>query len=319
MNVQIQHSQIGGRGDRIPVVTLKSDQPGPVLVIVANLHGDECTGIGVIHRLIAQAPERLLRGSLRLYPSLNPPGLMAGTRGIPGDALDPNRAFPGSPVGTGAQRHAHRVWTDIVDSNPTAVLDLHTDSGAAIPYAILDRVIRGEEPEDTYRRCERMAQASGLTVLHEYPSARYRRFELDCSLPGALVNGPGIPAVTLEVGPRRRVDQASVDACMVAVEGVLGLMGLLECGTTVHSTRVCTDGWRRESGPRTNRVGVLVPLVQPGEFFKRRQVLAEIHSIEGGCVERLRASEPGFVVALPDLSFAPVGTPCATIAVNDPE
>ena len=39
MNVQIQHSQIGGRGDRIPVVTLKSDQPGPVLVIVATYMG----------------------------------------------------------------------------------------------------------------------------------------------------------------------------------------------------------------------------------------------------------------------------------------
>ena len=79
--------------------------------------------------------------------------------------------------------------------------------------------------------------------------------------------------MTLEIGPRRRVDQESVDTCMAAVEGVLGLMGLLDCGTRVHSTRVCTDGWRRESGPRTNRVGVLIPLVQPGEFLQRRQVL----------------------------------------------
>ena len=174
MNVQIQHSQIGGRGDRIPVVTLKSEKPGPVLVIAANLHGDECTGIGVIHRLIAQAPERLQRGALRLYPSLNPPGLMAGTRGIPGDALDPNRAFPGSPVGTGAQRHAHRVWTDIVNANRRQCW-IYTPIQAQ-PYLMRSLTASSEVKSRKIRISDaREWLKLWLTVLHEYPSARYRR------------------------------------------------------------------------------------------------------------------------------------------------
>jgi predicted deacylase len=199
-----------------------------------------------------------------------------------------------------------------------AVVDLHTDSGSAIPYTIIDRVIRGKNAGEVTRRCQAMAEASGLTVLQEYPKERYRRFELDRSLPGALVNGPAIPAVTLEVGPRRRIDADAVECCVAAVEGILGSLGILESGPpTQHSSRICTEGWRRENGPRTGRVGVLVPTRKPGVFFERGDTLAEVRTLEGDCLERLNARASGFVVALPELSHVPIGTPCATIAVRD--
>jgi predicted deacylase len=317
MSAQLRRGRIEGPGVQIPVVELDSERPGPLVVISANLHGDECTGIGAIHRLLSSSPGAIQCGRIRCYPSLNPSGLMSGSRGYPGDAMDPNRAFPGSPVGTAAQRHAHRIWTDILRAAPQAVIDLHTDSGSAIPYAIIDRVIRGSEPVQVTEKCQAMAEASGLTVLQEYPKERYRRFDLDRSLPGALVNGPGIPAVTLEIGPRRRIDAHAVDCCVTAVEGILGSLGVLKKPSCSHQSRACTNGWRRENGPRTGRVGVLVPLQSPGSFFERGDILAEIRSLEGDCLERLRARVAGFVVALPELGHVSIGTPCATIAVRD--
>jgi len=317
MSAQLRRGRVDGPGVLIPVVELDSELPGPLVVITANLHGDECTGIGAIHRLLSTLPSAIQAGRIRCYPSLNPAGLMSGSRGYPGDAMDPNRAFPGSPVGTAAQRHAHRIWTDILRAAPQALIDLHTDSGSAIPYAIIDRVIRGADPVQLIASCQALAEASGLTVLQEYPKERYRRFELDHSLPGAVVNGPGIPAVTLEIGPRRRIDAHAVDCCVTAVEGILGFLGVLKKSSSAHESRVCTDGWRRENGPRTGRVGVLVPLRSPGSHFERGDVLAEIRSLEGDCLERLNARVAGFVVALPELSHVPIGTPCATIAVRD--
>ena len=317
MKARVERGQVSGRGVHIPTVDVVSSEPGPRVLITANLHGDECTGIGVIHRLLASLPERLLSGSVRLYPSLNPAGMMAGKRGFPGDAMDPNRSFPGSPTGTSAQRHAHRLWSDMLEVRPHALIDLHTDSSAAIPYALVDRIVRGSDPAQTAAQCQRMAEASGLTVLQEYPAERYRRFDLDRSLPGALVNGPGIPSVTLEVGPRRRVDEAAVDRCEASVYGILGELGLVEAETHIDPQRVCTAGWRRENGPRTGRVGVLVSAVRPGQRFARGELLAEVRSLDGGCVERLKARGAGFVISLPELCHAPIGTPCATIAVED--
>ena len=54
---------------------LQPTQESPTLVITANLHGDECTGIGVVHKIMENINSILHHGTLVLYPSLNPDGL----------------------------------------------------------------------------------------------------------------------------------------------------------------------------------------------------------------------------------------------------
>jgi predicted deacylase len=308
-------THVAGSGVPIPVLSVVAKVAGPAVVVSANLHGDECTGIGVVHALARLLPTRLLRGSVYLYPSLNPQGLIEGTRRLPDDATDPNRAFPGNARGTPAERHAARVWADVISRRPELVLDLHTDTGGAIPYAILDRVVRG--PPGLTEACLRFAEASGLTVLREYPKDRYLRFDLDRSLPGALVNGPGVPAVTLEVGPRRRIDRGAVEDALQAVLGVLTALGLCVAPAPQHATFQGGGPWRRESGPRTTRTGLLVPLVVGGERFEAGTLLAEVRALDGEVRERLVARSPGFVIALPEVAHVAIGTSCATVAIPD--
>lgn len=319
MSARVRRSleQVGGGGPRIPVLTLDSGQPGPVVCVGANLHGDECTGLGVVHVLDRALPGVLTRGRVHLYPSLNPLGLEQGSRRLPGDTLDPNRAFPGGARGSRAERHADRLWQDLLARRPELYLDLHTDTGGAVPYAIVDRVVRGPRSAALAARCRVLAGASGLTVLGEYPPDRYVRFDLDRSLPGALVNGPGIPALTLEVGPRRRVDPEAVEQAAAGVLGVLHSMGMGGVPAAPHPSRVGGGPWRRESGPRTGRSGVLVPLVPPGAQLQRGAALAEVRSLEGEVRERLHAVDAGFVVALPEVAHVEIGTSCATLAVRD--
>ncbi len=313
----VTRALVPGAGPRLPVVTLEAETTGPRVVIGANLHGDEATGVGAAHRLVAELPERLERGTVCVYPSLNPLGLEQGSRRLPGDALDPNRVFPGSGRGSRAERHAARIWSHLVGRRPDLYIDLHTDTGGAMPYAIVDRVVRGAGGAPLARRCRALAAGSGLTVLGEYPPDRYQRFDLDLSLPGALVNGPGIPAITLEVGPRRRVDPAAVDTMVTAVLGVLGTLGLVSGVHASHPSLRSDGPWRRESGPRTGRSGVLVPRRVAGEEFARGDILAEVRSVDGELREALRAADSGFVVALAEAAWVDVGTACATLAVRD--
>lgn len=315
--VRIERGRLGGPGPVMPVVTVRASEPGPAVVVGANLHGDECTGIGVVHRLITELPDTLERGTVHLYPSLNPKGLESATRSIPGDPLDPNRAFPGTMRGSPTERHAWRVWSDIMARRPALYIDLHTDSGDAIPYAIVDRVVRGRNQLRMASRCVELAGASGLTVLREYPADRYRRFELDRSLPGALVNGPGVPAVTLEVGPRRRIDPGAVEVAVAGVLGILSAMWLCRRPAAAHPSRRTDRVWRRDSGPRTSRNGVLVPLLVPGESFRRGHPLAEIRGLGGDVREVLRARTEGFVVALTERTHVAVGAATCTVAVPD--
>ncbi len=316
----IQSGLVGGPGVALPVVTFSSPTPGPCVVVGANLHGDEANGLGIAHQLIRVLPALLARGSVHIYPSLNPKGLEEGTRRLPGDALDPNRAFPGSARGSAAQRHAARIWSDLLARRPDLYIDLHTDASGAIPYAIVDRVIAeggSHPPRSLGARALELAEATGLVTLREYPLDRYRRFELDRSLPGALLNGPGILAFTLEVGPRRWVDPSAVPLGTGAVLGVLSALKMADVPARVHPSRRHPGIWRRESGPRTTRGGILVPLLSPGERFSAREIIAEVREVSGEVKEALRAPGEGFIVALPELTFAAAGTACATLAVPE--
>lgn len=315
--VRRRASVVGGAGVSMPVVSFTAPLAGPCVVVGANLHGDECTGIGVAYALMDQLAETLQRGSVHLYPSLNPRGLDEGTRRMPGDTLDPNRAFPGAARGTPAERHAWRIWTDLTARRPDLYIDLHTDAGGAMPYAIVDRVIRGKGGRMLARRCVELASASGLTVLREYPPDRYRRFELDRSLPGALVNGLAIPAVTLEVGPRRRIDPAAVRVASRAVMGILTRLHMARRPAPKHHTLREDRTWRRESGPRTTRSGVLIPMVRPGSDYKRGAALAQVRSLSGELREVLRAPCDGFVVSLPERTSVGLGVASATLAVPE--
>jgi predicted deacylase len=320
MKVGLQsRSLVPGTGPQIPVLTVQAPQPGPVAVITANLHGDECTGIGVVHLLYERLPELLIAGEVHMYPSLNPLGLVENQRRIPQEPLDPNRAFPGAQRGGLAQRHALRIWSDLTGRRPSFAIDLHTDTGGALPYAIVDRVVRGTDRGGLHLRCLSMAEATGLTVLREYPVERYLKFDLDRSLPGALVNVLGLPAITIECGPRRRVERGAVALAGSAVLGVLHRMGMVGGSAPPPSGRVEGGPWRRESGPRSTRSGLLISLREPGDRFGTGEALAEVRGLDGAVRERLRAAQPGFVVAVPELTHAPAQTSCATIAVLDEE
>ncbi|MEC7946152.1 MAG: succinylglutamate desuccinylase/aspartoacylase family protein, partial [Myxococcota bacterium] len=165
MSARVHRSveQVAGAGPRIPVLSIDSGVAGPVVCIGANLHGDESTGLGVVHALDGVLPRLLARGRVFLYPSLNPLGLEQGSRRMPGDGLDPNRAFPGSARGSRAERHADRLWRDILARRPELYIDLHTDTAGAVPYAIVDRVVRGPRAAALAARCRVLAAASGLT------------------------------------------------------------------------------------------------------------------------------------------------------------
>ncbi len=302
----------------IPAITVESAEPGPRAIVCAGLHGDEAIGVGVVQRLLDGLPARLRRGSVRLYPCLNPAGLRAGSRLLPGESLDLNRAFPGDARGSGAQRLARVVWQDMLAFRPQVVLDLHADSPACIPYAILDRLVtRISSPVPLLRRLSDIAKATGLTVIHDYAAAPYRRFDLDRSLSGALLNHGGMAAMTLELGPRRFLEPRSVAEGTAAVLGALDALDLVVSPAPNHPSRVAAGPWRRDPGPATRHSGLLCPCVQPGRVLAPGDILAELRELDGTLLERMVAPHRSLVLSLSERAWVPRGEHVATLAVPD--
>jgi predicted deacylase len=318
---RFEHVRVGDRGEALdlPVASVIASAPGPVVVITGNVHGDEYTGVTAAHSLIDRLLADLVRGAVHVYPSLNPGGLRSGNRGVGSNGHDLNRRFPGSRTSDLASRHALAIWEDLVARSPDLLIDLHADSAQSIPYAIVDRAVRkrGAERADMDARLRAHAEATGLTVLHEYPDDLYLRFGLDRSLAGATVNHLGVPAVTIEAGPRRVVNMAAVRVMVDAVLGVLAYAGLVQSAPEPDPTRQTGGPWRRTAGPRTAKAGVFEPALAPGSLFERGDLLGRVRALRGEVVESVRAPTVGIVVSWADACWVEPGTVVATIGVPE--
>lgn len=307
-------SALGTR--ELPVLSFQSPVEGPCVVITANIHGDEATGVGIVHQLKERLDGLLLKGQVHLYPSLNPDGLVHRTRTVPADGQDLNRVWPGDARGRASERLADALWQDIRGRKPGLLIDLHADSPASIPYAILDRVIR-RRSNGLEALLGPLGEATGLTVLREYPRELYVKYGLDRSLSGAVTNTLGVPAVTIESGPRLYLEPEAVESGTRAVLGVLTQVGLVDDPAPVHATRLPGGPWRRQSGARISVAGIFHALVRPGQPFEAGQALAEVRSLDGRCLERIDARSGGHVVSLPERTWAVPGVSAGTYAVSE--
>ncbi len=323
MNRVVSRVSLGTRGAELTLVTVVAPPErrpapgrGPTVIVTANTHGDECTGVGAVLRLIPVLEDRLQRGAVHLYPTLNPEGLERRSRKVPEDDQDLNRLFPGDPTGSPSERLAHAVWTDVSARAPDLVIDLHTDSPASIPYVLLDRAtaLASAHRAPLEASARRIADATGLTVLEEYPEDRYARYRLDRSLTGAVLNRLQVPAVTVEAGPRLYLDPSSMDTVAGAVLGMLGSLGMIDVVNGRHPTYV-PGSWRRDAGPRASSAGILVPVATPGRLLRRGDKVAEIRSLSGALLEEIRAEHEGFVVSLAERTHVVAGVPVCTFAL----
>ena len=115
------------------VHVLRGQEEGPVIYIVAGLHGDEQAGWRA-GNLIKSAT--LKAGTVYIVSPANLYGAQQDQRRTK-DERDLNRNFPGSPDGWDAEKIAHAIYTDIQDKQPLMVLDLHEARPKDDDYASL--------------------------------------------------------------------------------------------------------------------------------------------------------------------------------------
>lgn len=114
----------------IPVYVFRSVKPGPTLLLLAGMHGDEINGIEIVRKLITRDDVRNpLCGSIIAIPVINIVSFLSGSRDLP-DGRDLNRCFPGSKNGSLGSRIAYDLMNEIIPQIDFGV-DFHT-GGAKI-------------------------------------------------------------------------------------------------------------------------------------------------------------------------------------------
>jgi predicted deacylase len=104
------------------LVTLKGSSPGPSLVVVGGLHGDETAGWEAADRLKHTA--QIKAGTLYILSPANVYGAKHDVR-YTAENWDLNRLFPGNPQGDPSEQLAAELWALIEREQPVLVVDLH--------------------------------------------------------------------------------------------------------------------------------------------------------------------------------------------------
>lgn len=281
----------------IPVTVIRGREPGPVVALVAAIHGDELNGIEIVRRVIlGLAPERI-RGTVVCVPVVNRFGFLNHSRYLP-DRRDLNRCFPGNPHGSSAARVAAALFREIV-LPADFVLDFHT---AALGRTNLPHL----RADMTDARVRRLARGFGAELIVDYPG-RSRSLR-------AAATTAGIPCAVYEAGETFQFQRREVRKGLFGVYNVLADLAMVGIPRREPRFQVVI---RRAEWLRAERGGLLDLRTRPGDLLYEGDVVGSISNPFGREVVSLRSSVTGIVLGTTTVPMVHPGDAVAHVARLD--
>jgi predicted deacylase len=267
-----------GRAMRVPVTVLKGLKPGPVVGIVAALHGNELNGIRVIHELFDRLDVKKLRGTIVAINVANVPGYIMHQREFM-DGTDLNHIMPGKEGGNEAQVYAYRLFDRIVQ-HFDFMLDLHTASFGRINSLYI-------RADMTHPQTARMAYLQRPQIILHNPPA-------DPTLRGSAMEH-GIPSITIEIGNPHLFQNNFIQRSLLGLRGVL-----MELGVMPRTSKLAAGAdpiiCRSSLWLYTTEGGILEVFPDVVERVEKDQLIAQVRNIFGDIIQKYYAPHDGIVI-----------------------
>ncbi len=234
----------------------RSENPGPTLLIIGGVHGDEINGVEIVSRAVrSKIFKNLTCGNVIAVPLLNVYGFINFSREFP-DGKDVNRSFPGSKSGSLASRIAY-VFTQHVLPLADFALDFHT--GGKSVYNYPQGRYTGEDPK-SYELAKQFNMPYTIKSGLIAKSLRKTAFSKE------------IPMVVFEGGESLRIDDYSVK------EGIRGIKNVLVQNKMLAAkeTRISTREFNEKKWVRANRAGIFIQEKKSGEKVQKGDLLGTI-------------------------------------------
>ncbi len=271
---------------RLPVIAVRGRREGPRLAVTAGVHASEYAPMEGLRRFMTALNPEELHGTITAVLMVNTPGFpVRSVFRNPRDGKNINRVFPGSATGSDSERLAHFLIRDLI-ADSDAYIDCHCGDmvEALIPFTSWART--GTPDVDT--RSEAMAKAYGDSLLFASPLATSRGMAYTEA--AAL----GIPAMLGEVGQQGRVDESAVEAHVLGLRHVLGVLGMCEPPSPRNPPRAMDEKvWLAASAS-----GSFHPAVKLGDQVVGGQHLGDIRDVFGEKLEEVVSPADGLIFVI---------------------
>jgi len=276
----------------VPLVEITGSADGPLLTVIAGVHGCEYASMEGVRRWTRELESRGLSGRIRAVPVLNLPAFRARAPFVvPDDGKNLNRCFPGDPAGTLADRLAHDAFIKLIQGSD-AYIDAHCGDmvEALEPFALYEAGPAESEARD-------LAAAYGLPYVIRQVVGPDRPVSGTSS--GAAAEA-GIPAITAEAGGCGLVEEAAVAMHVAGLNGALALLGMADfASVTAVGVRSTQTQLGRFLWLRCRDAGWWSPTVAAGEKVSAGQVIGTVSTLDGAQVlESIVAPADGVIIFL---------------------
>lgn len=255
----------------------RAPEPGPTMLVLGGVHGDEINGVEIIRRAVDdQLFEGLQQGSVIAIPLLNIFGFINFSRDVP-DGKDVNRSFPGSTSGSLASRVARTITKKILPVVDFGV-DFHTGGRSLYNYPQV-------RFSTTHAASEQLAGDFGAPYslgMRTIPKS-LRRTALDLDK----------PIIVFEGGESLRYDALSIEKGLEGLKRVLIRRKMLK--GKVKSNK--SISFQKTSWVRAEKAGMFLWIKCAGNKVAKGDVIGQINGPYGKSKTIwVKAKESGVII-----------------------
>lgn len=261
-----------------PIYVSRGQEDGPILALMAGMHGDEINGMEIVRRIIDSGFHKIQRGTVVCIPVLNVYGFLNYSREVP-DGKDINRSFPGSKNGSLASRVAWHVTHQIIPVIDYGI-DFHTGGAMRTNYPQV--------------RC---VMSDPVNV--ELSEAFCAPFTIDSGFrPHSLrqtAAKKGKHIIVYEGGESIRFDQQAIEE---GINGTLRLMKYLKMidwapEVVEPNRKIWSSSW-----VRAKHAGLFQVMISAGDYVEKDQMIGSITDPFGEFKEPVYSNATGYIVGL---------------------
>ena len=280
-------------GLAVPLVEVTGSHDGPLLTVIAGVHGCEYASMDGVRRWLRELETTDISGRVRAVPVLNVSAFAARTPFVvPEDGKNLNRCFPGDPAGTLAERLAYDAFTQLITGSD-AYIDSHCGD-----------MVEALQPFALYEAGPAEDRAHALATAYRLPYVIRQVAGPDRAVSGTssgAAAAAGIPAITAEAGECGLVQQHAVALHVTGLNSVLEMLGMADPAARSQETRSQPDQTQlsRFLWLRCRDAGWWQPTVGAGGKVTAGQVIGTVSSLDGGeLLEEIVAPADGVIIFL---------------------
>ena len=255
----------------------RSENPGPVMLVMGGVHGDEINGVEIVRRsIVHKYYDKLRCGTVIAIPLLNIYGFINFSRDTP-DGKDVNRNFPGNTRGSLSSRVAATITKKILPLIDFGI-DFHTGADSRFNYPQVRY-----SPDDAASKELAAVFAAPYLVAKNPITKSLRRAALKMQKPILIYEG----------GESLRLDGLSIQC---GLEGLLRVMHAHKMVKNSPSPIRKPRTFQKSSWLRASRSGLFCWTRQSGAKVRPGDILGTIHDPYGEYEIKVYTKRGGYII-----------------------